>query len=425
MTYNPFSAAFAVADRVVAGVRAAGTSERGRGGVARVTDVAVAADRQAGGRLVGVDLARGLAVLGMFAAHLGPLPSNGGVIGFVMELTHGRSSALFAFLAGFSIVLITGRRVPKTGLDRRQAVARVLIRAGILLVVGTALTALQTPVEVILACYGLYFLLALPLSRWNAARLAALAALGALVSPQIWFPMTDAHPGWFDAVDRIDPLAWASGRGDPVGSSGGLIGLLFTGTYPALTWLPFVVAGMAVARLDLADRVVRRRVLALGIALAVVGYGASAVALSLVPGAVRPTGFMNASWSDLTEVQPGWREQLVAAPHSETTLSIVASTGVAMAVLIACVLAVDRWRWVRRMAAPLVAVGAMSLTAYVFHIVAVAVLGFDTLPADSLPALLRISALILLFAYWWARFFARGPLEWLLYRATAVAGRVR
>src|SRR5688500_16087431 len=62
----------------------------------------------AAARLGGVDLARGLAVFGMFAAHVGPDPRDGGLIGPLMQLTHGRSSVLFAALAGLSLALITG-----------------------------------------------------------------------------------------------------------------------------------------------------------------------------------------------------------------------------------------------------------------------------------------------------------------------------
>ncbi|GAA4547868.1 hypothetical protein [Streptomyces collinus] len=57
-----------------------------------------------------MDLARGLAVFGMYAAHVGPDPAQGGVAGHLMELAHGRASALFAFLAGFS-----SRRVGRGG----------------------------------------------------------------------------------------------------------------------------------------------------------------------------------------------------------------------------------------------------------------------------------------------------------------------
>lgn len=379
----------------------------------------------AGARLLGVDLARGLAVLGMYAAHVGPDPREGGVLGFVMELTHGRSSALFAFLAGFSILLITGRRVPKVGRVGRQARVKILIRAGILLVIGTALTATGTKVEVILAYYGMYFLLALPFARWRAGTLAVLAAVSAVVLPQIAF-LVSTDLGWTDAINRFDPLAWSGSRGDPIGSGDGVIGLLFTGNYPALSWMPFVFAGMAVARLDLAATVIRVRLASTGIGLAVLGYGGSALALHFAPGGTEWPGIMYAPWwSDLAEDPAGRRYQLGAMPHSETTLSIIANTGVALSVLIACLAACDGSRRFLRAATPMLAVGSMSLTAYVFHVVAIAILGFDVLPAGSLPVLLGLSAMIMMFAYCWSRFFRRGPLEWLLHRATTVADRVR
>lgn len=231
------------------------------------------------GRLIGVDLARGLAVFGMYAAHVGPDPSEGGSTGFFMELAHGRASALFAFLAGFSIVLITGRRTPKTGRAGRQAVAKVVIRALILLVLGTALTLTGTPVEVILAFYGLYFLLVLPLYRLGARPLAVIAVSGALILPQILYVVQQAlNPGGGDGGGPGGIWAWPT-------DADGIVSLLFTGGYPALAWIPFVVAGMAVARLDLASAVVRTRLAITGVSLAVLGYGGSFLALHLVPGA--------------------------------------------------------------------------------------------------------------------------------------------
>ncbi|MFD6156557.1 DUF418 domain-containing protein [Nocardia sp. NPDC060256] len=401
--------------------------------VARASDAARGDDAvragdvvRSGARLLGVDLARGLAVLGMYAAHVGPNPDEGGVIGFVMEVTHGRSSALFAFLAGFSILLITGRRVPRMGQAGRQARVKILIRAGILLVVGTALTASGTKVEVILAYYGLYFLLALPLARLRAGTLAVLAAVSAVVLPQIVFAVIATDSGWTAAVNRFDPLAWLSGRGDPSSSSNGLVGLLLNGSYPALCWLPFVLAGMAVARLDLSANVIRVRLAVTGIGLAALGYGGSALALHLAPGvSARPEIMYAPWWSDMAEDPSGWRYLLVAMPHSETTLSIIANTGVALTVLVACLAACAESQRFQRLATPLIAVGSMSLTAYVFHVFAIAVLGFDVLPAGSLPVLLSLSAIIMMFAYCWTRFFPRGPLEWVLYRATSVADRVR
>ncbi|MEU5427864.1 DUF418 domain-containing protein [Streptomyces olivoreticuli] len=380
-------------------------------------------------RLAGVDLARGLAVLGMYAAHVGPDPSDGGPVGFLMELSHGRASALFAFLAGFSLLLITGRRTPRTGRAGRQAVTRILIRSAVLLPLGTALTMTGTPVDVILAFYALYFVLALPLRGLRAGTLAVIAAAGALVLPQVLYLIQHSirTGGWAPAVLHHDPLARISG-------TGGFLELLFTGAYPVLTWMPFVIAGMAVARLDLASAAVRLRLALTGGALAVLGYGGSWLALHLLPGAadaIDATGttgsVMSLWWSDTagdpSGGTPAWL--LVASPHSETTLSILGGTGVAVTVLAACLAAADGLPRVRRLARPVIAIGAMSLTAYVLNIVGIWALGIEDVPGSPLPVLLGFIAAAALLALAWSRHFRRGPLEYLLNTATKAARLVR
>ncbi|MGW1715529.1 heparan-alpha-glucosaminide N-acetyltransferase domain-containing protein [Streptomyces sp. NPDC002156] len=384
------------------------------------------------GRLVGVDLARGLAVFGMYAAHVGPDPSSGGVTGHVMELFHGRASALFAFLAGFSIILMTGRRVPKTGREGRQAVAKVLIRAVLLVALGTWLTSTGTPVEVILAYYGLCFVLVLPFHRLRAGALAAIAAGTALVLPQLLYVVQRSidDDSWAETVTHNDPLALVSG-------TDGFVELMFTGSYPALAWVPFLFAGMAVARLDLAATAVRIRLAATGIALAVLGYGGSWLALHLVPGvssALAAGGgedgsgsVMSAWWSDTAGYPTGdsaawlW----VASPHSETTLSVVGNTGVAIAVLVGCVIAVDALPRFRRLTAPVVAVGTMSLTAYVLHLAGIWALGIEELPGSPLHVLFGFLVAVTVFAVVWSRFFRRGPLERLMGDTTRIARWVK
>ncbi|GAA0476968.1 hypothetical protein GCM10010361_46820 [Streptomyces olivaceiscleroticus] len=366
--------------------------------------------------------------MGMYATHVGPDPDRGGVTGFVCELATGRSSALFALLAGFSLTLITGRPQPRTGRPGRQAVGRILLRAAVLLVLGTALSVLDTPVEVILAYYGLAFFFVLPLYRLRASSLAAVAATTALLSPQILYAMRISleEGSWGDIVSSYDPLTRISG-------ADGLIDLLFTGSYPVLTWLPFLLAGMAVGRLDLTRHAVRVRLVATGGALAVLGYGGSWLALHLVPNAlaavVRRTDGPSPSsawWSDTVgdPTHPFREWLLVAAPHSETTPSIVGNTGVALAVLAACLIAVDRLPQIRRLAAPVIAVGAMALTTYVLQILAIWLFWDDDLP-NSLLVLLAFSAAAMAFAVVWSRLFRRGPLEYLLHTATKPARLIK
>ncbi|MEI9413231.1 heparan-alpha-glucosaminide N-acetyltransferase domain-containing protein [Mesorhizobium salmacidum] len=345
-------------------------------------------------RLVGVDLARGLAVFGMYAVHVGPDPSEGGVTDFFLELAHGRSSALFAFLAGFSLVLITGR-IPKTGQAGRQAATKIVIRALILLALGLLLEVTQAPVVEILAFYGLYFLLVLPLYRLDAVTLAAIGLSTTLVLPQLSFLLNEM-------MDEEMPF----------------VTLWLSGTYPAITWIPFVIAGMAVARLNLTKVTTRRWLAIAGIVLAVLGYGGSALALHYMPGvaeAITEQGgdIGDLSWSNAGETWSGYGAVWlwVASPHSDTTFSILGNTGVALLVL-AISLAVSDTR-LRVLTAPIATVGSMSLTAYMLHIGGIWVL-------DPVGSLYELGGFVLAtsaFATLWRRAFGRGPLEALMGKA--------
>ncbi|WNO70481.1 DUF418 domain-containing protein [Streptomyces sp. AM8-1-1] len=385
------------------------------------------------GRMIGLDVARALAIFGMFAAHIGPEPSVGGPMGWLMEVARGRSAALFALLAGFTLILLMGRPQPRTGRSGRQAAGRVLIRAAVLIVLGYALVLLDTDVDVILAFYGLLFVLALPLYRLTARTLAIIAASTALVLPQVLYLLRAAVDGgnWADTLIDLDPLA-------RITDSDGLLELFVTGEYPALTWFSFIVAGMALAKLDLSRRDTLVKLACTGAALAVIGYGGSWLALHMVPGARAAVSAAagggppaSAWWSDAVGEEfasgyPAWL--LVAVPHSQTTWSIVGNTGVALAVLAVCCLTVQLTKDRPRLLAPLAAVGSISLTAYVAHIVAIHFLGADNLEDldgwAPLPVFLAFTVAAMLFALLWTRYFRRGPLEYLLRAATAPARRI-
>ncbi|MGY0492800.1 DUF418 domain-containing protein [Streptomyces sp. WG-D5] len=388
-------------------------------------------------RLIGIDLARGLAVFGMYSAHVGPDVTVGGPVGFLLETARGRSSALFAVLAGFSLVIIMGRPRPRTGLAGRRAAARIAVRAVVLVALGYALTSLDTDVDVILSFYGLLFLLVLPLYRLRASTLALVAAAGALILPQVLYAIRVLiyEGGWSDTVVAADPLTRLTG-------TDGVVELLFTGEYPVLTWAPFLIAGMAVARLDLNRPGVRSRLAVTGAGLAVLGYGASWLALRLVPGALSTVaaatdgGSASSAWWSDTVGEPtdgtplAWL--LVAAPHSQTTLSVLGNTGVALLVLAGCLTVAARLPRSTRAARPVAAVGTMALTVYVAHIVALWLLtDVRYVPAvegetmAALPVLLAFIAGAALFAVLWTRRFRRGPLEQLLHVATLPTRHVR
>jgi uncharacterized membrane protein YeiB len=112
---------------------------------------------------------------------------------------------------------------------------------------------------------------------------------------------------------------------------------------------------------------------------------------------------------------------LLAGPHSGTTFDIIGSLGVAITVIVCAMVAMARLPRLRRLAAPIIAVGTMSLTAYVGHFVLSSLVSVSTGPESQESSWVPVLLFILgtcVFAGIWARFFRRGPLEYLLHTAT-------
>ena len=384
------------------------------------------------GRLVGVDLARALAVFGMYVVHIGPpLSATDGVASWIRYMADGHSSVLFAALAGFSLMLLAGRREPKTGLAGRQARARIAIRAVVLLALGTVM-AMEYGGVIILGFYGVYFLLALPLVRLRARTLAIIAAALALVTPQLLFALNSL---------LTEPVRKSINAYDPLHrlSDVGALDLLFTGFYPTITWISFVVAGMALARLDLSRTAVQWRLAALGAALTAAAYGMSLLlagkdaldSLAEGGGSSGSSGSMSGSSGSMPpdggSFEPQASMLLTAGPHSGTTFDIIGSVGVAILVIVGATVAMDRLPRLRRLAKPVIAVGTMSLTAYVGHFVAQSMLSMPsgTSTQQSWVPLLMFVLGAIVFAAIWSRFFRRGPLEYLLHAATKPAKHIR
>jgi uncharacterized membrane protein YeiB len=296
----------------------------------------------------------------------------------------------------------------------------------VLLALGTAM-AMEYGGVIILGFYGVYFLLALPLVRLRAKTLAIIAAAFALVTPQLSFALnTLLTEPIQQSVNAYDPLHRLSDVG--------VLDLLFTGFYPTITWTSFVIAGMALARLDLSATTVQRRLAALGAALTVAAYGMSLLLAG--KDALRSTAEDGPSsgGSGSMPLDSGSAESafpvsslFTAGPHSGTTFDIIGSTGVAILVIVGATVAMDRLPRLRRLAKPVIAVGTMSLTAYVGHFVIQGWLpGLGaTYDEESWVTLINFVLGAIVFAAIWSRFFRRGPLEYLLNAATKPAKHIR
>lgn len=326
-------------------------------------------------RIDGVDLARGLAIIGMVTVHVAP-PLAGDAGWY--SLPYGQASTLFALVAGIGIEL-SSRRGPT--IEHR---ARLLWRTLWLVPVGLGLSMLGTPVAVILQYYALWFLLAAPVLRFGSRALAMLTAAGMLIGPSILVRAQVTHPEWY--VSRGGDIA---GRGAWLGEFGDV---LLTGYYPTVSWVWVVYVGMLVGRLDLSSTRIATWLLGGGTAVAAATYALAATARDAL---------------DLGRWQP-W---LDTTGHADTPPEMLAAVGVSVAVLGACLLLCQ---YLGLLMAPGTALGRFALTVYVGHIVVYSFARdafYNDTVAGGVETTLWISGVSAVIAMLWLAVLRRGPLE--------------
>ena len=382
-------------------------------------------------RVRGLDLARGIAVLGMFAAHIGPAPDQPS--GQLLSIFHGRSAALFLFLAGLSLALISGGPRRADGPTLHRSRIKIATRAGVLLLLGLLLTSLVADIDVILPVYALLFVLALPLLRLRPPTLILLAGVLAIGGPVLSYLIR----GFLGLTpDSTPPAPGLSALTSWHHLVNGIVSVVINGAYPVLTVLPITLVGLSVGRLDLSARSVQRRLLGAGAVLSAIGYGGSALAIHFGDLAtVIGSGSIADGQQQIHDVAiaesgtvptTSWAWLLTAGPHSGTPMEILGATGCALAVLGAALMIGHR---AHRVLHPIIAVGTMPLTAYTAHLLAVWAIGTGQDYTQSWLLLAASTATTMTLALIWLHYFQSGPLEaglrTIANAASKRSGRVR
>ncbi|MFI2564545.1 heparan-alpha-glucosaminide N-acetyltransferase domain-containing protein [Paenarthrobacter sp. NPDC018779] len=380
-------------------------------------------------RLTGIDAARGAALLGMMATHLVPTfgPAPDWAPTWVGLTFSGRSSALFAVLAGIGLALSTGKQEPREGAAVWAARRGVALRALVIAVVGLMLGGLEVNIAIILVHYAVLFLCVLPflglrlkaLCAWAAGWVLAAPVLAYLVRPLL----LEANP----------PLQLGHNPGtDDLETPGKLLAdLFFTGYYPVFQWMAYLLIGLAIGRLALTT--VRTQWLLVGVGtatgLAAKLAGTAAMeswggraALEALPQ-TRGYPLESMLQVNLTGLQQtgSWWWLATASPHAGTTLDLLHTSGVAAAVTgVFLLLGKLAERIKVNFLVVLSGPGAMTLTLYTAHVWVVSGFTGNPLPAGWTdegmywPQALAAVSIGACFAL----LRRRGPLEWLAHQAS-------
>jgi uncharacterized membrane protein len=374
-------------------------------------------------RVVGVDVARGLALIGMIATHVfGTLDDDGDPV-TAHVVAGGRAATTFVLVAGVSLAFLSGGRRAVRGWERVAVSAGLVVRAVLVGVLGLAASVLSEAngIDVILQFYAVLFLIGILLLGCTPRALLWVAAAVTALGPVLLVLTADADLPY--AGSGVEPMF-----GTLVGDPGGLLVQLFvTGEYPVVVYLAYLCVGMAIGRLDLRSPRLAWLLLAAGATLAVVARAVSAMLLHRAGGLawLIEDYDLEGDRADVSallwepEPSSSWWYLALPAPHSHTPIDVLHTLGSAVAVLGAALL-LTRVPLVRRALWPLAAVGAMSLTLYVGHLVLLA-----TGVQDGHPVLTFLAMVVgaLVFATVWRHRFGQGPLEAIVARSSAIVRR--
>jgi uncharacterized membrane protein YeiB len=339
-------------------------------------------------RFEGVDVARGLAIIGMLFRHVGPTPEDPDVAtaAWFYSRSDGRASVLFVLVAGVGVALLAARR------PDRWLRARLAYRALWLLPLGLGLQTLDHGVAVILKFYAAYFLVILPFVRRSDRTVLVWAAATSVAGPALVLGARQLRPEWMSQLS-----------GDPPNQ---VVDVLLTGYYPVVTYLSPMLVGLWLGRLLLRHRLPESGAPDPRVAWTMISAGTAALLSTTAVSVVLPT------WLGTSPDPAGWSYGLSVDGHSEMPLALLGATGTAVAVLGACLLVAARFP---RTLWPATAFGRLALTVYVGHLLALAWSPDDVLDggtvvegASSVAIIVAVSTVVALV---WTSRRPHGPLE--------------
>lgn len=347
-------------------------------------------------RLVGLDVARGIAIMGMVFVNFMYIFSHGYVAeieanemamqnhsimgllaaGIVLIVLAGRAASIFLVLFGIGMML----QIKRAGYQFKDEVIVPLVKRYIVLIFGGLFFATIWEAD-ILHYIGLYGLIAVWLTKLNRKYLL-LITLMILVVAEIMRIFFDYGTGWrAGEIGLTYEDVWSF--------TGYWRQMFFNGYHPVLPWLAFVTFGLILGQAELDEKRVQKRMIMFGLGAALLGFILQAVG---VPAEFFP-------------------------PH---TLFIILGMANATWVIGLSLYIINMAR-IKQMMTSIANMGRLALTHYIAHfflgILPVMVLTNEQMNISfELSFLIALSYLILtiFLGNIWLKHHLQGPLEWVL-----------
>lgn len=350
-------------------------------------------------RVIGFDLARAYAILGMFIVNFntvfGSHTSHKGLSGF-LNLFNGNSSSLFVILAGMGVSLMTSKN--DYTISERKNIKHIIVkRSWFLFVLGVAFY-FWWPAD-ILHFYGGYMHFAV-LLIFLPKKYFLYAAATAIVIFHVLLAIIPYDTGW-----NFETLMYA----DFWTLKGFLRNTFYNGWNSIFPWIAYFFVGMYLGRLDWQNDKTPKRVLLIGITVYLFSFLVQLFVTSITQN------------KDVIFY--------LTADYIPPFLPFMLSTASFGLILISLFIFIGNKIGDTKIAKILASTGQMTLTHYIAHLVIglflLSLITGKTLSYDLLketptsPSIILTFGIIYFilscsFSYFWTRKYKNGPLEMLM-----------
>ena len=350
-------------------------------------------------RLIGIDVARALAIIGMIIVNFKIVfgENGNGIFKLFSSFFQGKAAATFVVLAGIGIAFMSNSAVirrDKTQIRRTQI--RIAKRAIFLFIVGITFTTIW--IADILHFYGIYMLITLFLiscsKRWILS-----FALTPIISYPILMLITDYETSWnFKTLTYFD--FWTV--------PGFFRNLLYNGFHPVIPWISFMFLGLWFGKQNLSNNKFIKKSMLISSSIYIIMLLISKLFIYIISENNR---------IPILELE----HVLGTSPMPPLPIYMLSSAAFAIFVISSCIFISKRCK--NNLLINLLSkTGRLALTFYIAHVVIgmgiietiyTKKMGHFSIKFSVTYALL-FSTSCILFAAIWTKYKNLGPLEWIM-----------
>lgn len=355
-------------------------------------------------RIIGIDVARALAVIGMIIVNFKMIFGQSGEswIGDFSSIFDGKAAATFVVLAGVGLAFMTNSAVSGNDQDIWKKVrSKILKRAILLFFIGLSYIVIW-PAD-ILHFYGIYMLVTLIFIKVR-SRYMLWSALAIIFLYPLLMMLIDYDLGWDFTTFEYQGF-WSM--------NGFIRNLFYNGFHPVVPWSAFMLIGLWFGRQDLNDDRFVKKSIVISLTLFLATKLISVLLIQILS-------------EGNEEVAVELSQVLGTSPMPPLPIYMLAGSSIAIAAISTCII-ISRRFGDNPIIDALMKTGQLALTFYVAHVVIgvglVEIFGVEELGTYSLnfsfTYALIFSLSCIAFAMAWTRYYKIGPLEWAMRKLSA------